>query len=64
MNDVGVLLAGIGTMISALTALTTLAITVRRGSDRENRRSAAAAVETRTPGATVTPIEPKRGDTG
>jgi hypothetical protein len=58
LNDLGVLLAGIGTMGSMLISAAALWITVRRGSDRENRRSATAALEHQD--GTVTPINRER----
>ena len=59
--DVGALLGGIGAMLAALAAIGTLWITIRRGSDRENKRTAAVAIEV-TKDETVTPIE--RGERG
>ena len=59
LSDIAALMAGIGAMLSALTAIGTLWITMRRGSDRESKRSAEVAIEI-TKDETVTPIE--RGD--
>lgn len=48
-------------MLSALAAIGTLYVTVRRGSDRENKRTAEVAIEV-AQDETVTPIERERGD--
>jgi len=54
-------MGGIGAMLSAFAAIGTLWVTIRRGSDRENKRSATVAIEV-TKDETVTPIERERGD--
>lgn len=57
MGDLGTLLAGIGAMLGGLASVLALLVTVRRGSDRENRRSATAALEVAHDDHNVTPIE-------
>lgn len=48
-------------MLSALAAIGTLYITIKRGSDRESKRSATVAIEV-AQDETVTPIERERGE--
>jgi len=61
LSDAVALMGGIGAMLSAFAAIGTLWVTIRRGSDRENKRSATVAIEV-TKDETVTPIERERGD--
>lgn len=52
LSDVAALLAGVGAMLSAFAAIATLFVTVKRGSDRENKQAATVAIaqdETDTP---------------
>lgn len=45
MSALGTLFVGLAALISSLVSAAALVISMRRGSDRENRRSATAALE-------------------
>lgn len=59
MSEALAILATVGSLLGGVGAIGSLVFSVRRGSDRENRRAAAVAVEV-AKDPTVTPIEPKR----
>lgn len=61
VGDVAALIGAISAAVSALAAIGALWVSIRRGSDRENRRTAQVAVEV-AKDPTVTPIE--RGERG
>ena len=60
MSALGTLLVGIAAVISSLVSAGALVISLRRGSDRESKRAATAAVEVVHEAESVIVVEPNR----